>query len=92
MRGAPAQIRPELVDRMMDLYCDWRAESAAVQTAYERFRDAATADRTVAFAAYLAALDREESACASYAEQIRVVESHCDGAGARVRLHDSHRR
>ena len=90
--AAGPQIRPELVDRMIDLYCDWRSESAAVEAAYQRFSDAAGSERAVAFAAYMAALDREESACASYAEQIRVIESRCAGAGTRVRLQDIPRR
>ena len=85
-------IHPALIDQMMDLYCDWRSESAAVQSAYDRFTGADAADRSVAFAAYVAALDREESACASYAQQIRVIESRCAGAGTRGRLHDVRRR
>jgi hypothetical protein len=78
-----AEIRPDLVDRMIELYCDWRTESAAVQSAYERFRDASASDRAAAFAAYTAALDREESACESYADQVHLIEARC--AAARVR-------
>ena len=54
--GARAQIRPELVDEMIDLYCDWRTASAEVQAAYDRFCDAPPSDRLLAFAAYTAAL------------------------------------
>jgi hypothetical protein len=72
-----AEIRPDLVDRMIELYCDWRTESAAVQSAYERFLDASAPDRATAFAAYAAALDREESACESYANQVRLIEARC---------------
>jgi len=76
-----ATVCPELVDRLIELYCDWRTECAHVQAAYERFADAEPADSTLAFAAYAAALDREESACESYAAQIRLIESWCTGPG-----------
>jgi hypothetical protein len=86
--GAQAQIRPELVDEMIDLYCDWRTASAEVQAAYDRFCDASHSDRVLAFAAYTAALDREQIACDSYAAQIRVIEARCTEPGAIVRLRD----
>ena len=53
----------------------------SVQAAYERFSDAEPDDRTLTFAAYAAALDREESACESYAAQIRLVQRSCAGSG-----------
>lgn len=68
-------VEDVLVDRMIDLYCDWRTACAEVRTAYERFCQAHASDRALAFAAYSAALDREESACEDYAEQIQVIES-----------------
>jgi hypothetical protein len=75
---------------MIELYCDWRTGCIEVQSAYERFRDASSWDRAAAFAAYTAALDREQSACESYAEQIRLIESRCTVAG--VRPHGVRRR
>jgi hypothetical protein len=75
-------IRPDLVDRMIELYCDWRTACAEVQAAYDRFCEARGSDRAVAFAAYAAALDREESACDYYAGHIRVIESRCTDTGA----------
>ncbi|HTP23006.1 MAG TPA: hypothetical protein VMJ65_25585 [Solirubrobacteraceae bacterium] len=77
-----SEIRPELVDRMIELYCDWRTACWDVRAAYERFLDAAPADRAVAFAAYGAALDREESACESYAAQVRAIQSRFAGTPA----------
>lgn len=77
-----ASVCPELVDRLIELYCDWRTECAHVQAAYERFADAEPADSTLAFAAYAAALDREESACESYAAQIRLIQSWCPCYGS----------
>lgn len=72
-----AHIRPALVDRMIELYCDWRTECAAVQAAYERFLDASRPDRADAFAAYVAALDQEQSACEFYAQQVRLIQLRC---------------
>jgi hypothetical protein len=77
MNTMGAQVRPDLVDRMIEMYCDWRTECEAVQAAYDRFLDASSSDRAAAFAAYNAALDCEQSACEAYAAQIRVVESYC---------------
>lgn len=84
MNAVEAQIESELVDRLMDLYCDWRTECAEVQRAYDRFSHASPSDRDAAFAAYTAALDREESACASYAAQVRLLESRLGAASARA--------
>jgi hypothetical protein len=69
-------VPTELVDEMIELYCGWRIGCAQVRAAYERLCDAPASDRTVAFAAYIAALDREQSACEDYSEQIRAIESH----------------
>lgn len=71
---AAADICPELVDRLIELYCDWRTGCAVVRAAYARFAQAGGPDRAAAFAAYSAALDREEDACASYAAQIRLLQ------------------
>ena len=66
-------VAPDVVDQLMDLYCDWREECHAVHVAYERFAAASGRERPLAFAAYEAALDREEAACMEYAAQICVV-------------------
>ena len=82
------EIRPDLVDRLIELYCDWRTACWDVRAAYEWFLDAPAPDRTVAFAAYTAALDREESACESYAAHIQAIQSRDSHAAARA--HRSH--
>lgn len=74
-----SEIRPELVDRMIELYCDWRTECGQVEATYERFLQASAPDRAAAFAAYGAALDQEQCACESYADQVRLIESHFAG-------------
>lgn len=78
-RDSATEIRPDLVDQMIEFYCDWRTNCSEVQAAYERFSIAPASDRSVAFAAYVAALDREHSACDAYAAQIRLITSCCAG-------------
>ena len=76
------EIRTDLVDRLMELYCDWRTRCWDVRNAYDQFLDASAPDRAVAYAAYTAALDQEESACESYAGHIRAIQSRYPDAGA----------
>ncbi len=83
-KAVSAQVRPELVDHLIELYCDWRTGCADVQASYERFSRASTCERAAAFEAYAAALDREEAACEAYAAQIGVVESDCAQARSRA--------
>ena len=78
MGHAPSvEIRPDLVDRMIDSYCDWRTGCAEVHAAYDRFCRAAPGDRALAFAAFAAALDREQCACESYAAHVRLLQALC---------------
>jgi hypothetical protein len=70
-------VHPDLVDRMIELYCDWRTDCAEVRVAYGRFLEASVSDRPVAFAAYMAALDREQCACEDYEAQVRQISSAC---------------
>jgi hypothetical protein len=79
------EIRADLVDRMIELYCDWRTASWDVRAAYDRYLEAPGPDRAVAFAAYTAALDREESACEAYAAQIRAIQSRYSDAAVNAR-------
>ena len=60
-----------LADALIDLYVAWREECSAVQLAYEQWRVASNYNREAAFAAYNAALDREERASDMYAARIR---------------------
>jgi hypothetical protein len=68
MRAVDSQIRPDLIDTMMDIYCEWRTECKEVQAAYQRLSRADASDRP-------AALDREESACRAYAAFIHLLTS-----------------
>jgi hypothetical protein len=69
-KSLDAQVRPDVIDRLIELYCDWREECAVVHAAYERFSSAAADSRALAFAAYTAALDREAAASRSYEHQV----------------------
>ena len=51
-----ADVAPEIVDRLMDFYRDWREPCLKMHGAHERFKVAAPADRDLACAAYDAAL------------------------------------
>lgn len=65
------RARDKLIDRVMDAYVDWRQESAQAGFAYGRWSMAGSIDPGDTFAAYAAALDREELAAISYAQVIR---------------------
>jgi hypothetical protein len=62
------------LDDAVYAYVDWREECTAVWYAYRRWEEASTADAALAFGAYTAALDREESAAKVYAELMRRVD------------------
>ncbi len=55
-----------IIDAMMDRYVSWREACAAVEKSYRDWLSARSEDRAAAFAAYSAALDREERAAAEY--------------------------
>jgi hypothetical protein len=77
----------ELIEAAMDAYVDWRQQSAGVYAAYRRWSVANSTDAALAFAAYVAALDREERASRSYAEALwrsgRVLEGDVGRAALR---------
>jgi hypothetical protein len=64
------RARTRLVDDVIDAYVDWREECHYVRDAYRRWSRAPRADAMLAFAAYAAALDREERASAYYAGRL----------------------
>jgi hypothetical protein len=78
--NAPPQ--PELIDRLMDMYVEWREECAALWEAYARWRAAPPADRARAFASHRAALDREEWAAHVYADLVGRIAPPCHGQPA----------
>lgn len=75
--------RPDPIDVVMEIYGDWRNASATLEEAYRRWSSAPEPDRGLAFAAYRAALDREECASIVYADQCARVRTHLEAAGSR---------
>jgi hypothetical protein len=69
-----ADVRTELIDDLMEAYVEWREECAGLVHAYERWASVPATDRDLAFAAYKAALDREQQASAVYSNRIDRVE------------------
>jgi hypothetical protein len=65
--------RRSVLDEALDAYVDWREECIAVSEAYAGWTAAAATDADLAFAVYVAALDREERASQVYGSTIRRV-------------------
>ncbi len=65
-----AQVQPELVDRLIELYCDWRTACSEVRAGYELFVAAPAEERDLAYAVYGAALDREQAVADEYARAL----------------------
>ena len=59
-------VREQLVDEAFARYLDWLAECEAVEAAYGTWSRARRVDAALSFAAYGAALYREERAAAAY--------------------------
>jgi hypothetical protein len=74
-----SKTRPDPVDVLMEIYVDWREESAALEEAYRRWSTAPEHDRPLAFAAYKAALDREEWASVVYGNHYERARTHLGG-------------
>ena len=62
MRASLRRLR----DEILDLYLAWREEAAAVADAYALWADATAGEKPARFAAFTAAIDREEAAARSY--------------------------
>jgi hypothetical protein len=86
-RQCDQSLREQLIDEAFARYLDWLAESEAVNAAYGVWSRAARTDGALPFAAYGAALDREERAATMYRSVIDQVEQLFGGedllAGAR---------
>jgi hypothetical protein len=77
---ALAEPVAHLVDEMLACYVDWREDATAAADAYGRWSGAPPSEIACRFAAYLAALDQEESAATRYALAVRDLERslRCD--------------
>ncbi|MBV8573870.1 MAG: hypothetical protein JOZ58_02365 [Acetobacteraceae bacterium] len=65
--AAPVSAIEGLVDELLAYYIDWRQDAAAVKHAYRQWCATSGADEPLQFAAYMAALDREQSSADRYA-------------------------
>jgi hypothetical protein len=65
-QGRPAGRSPWLESEFVECYARWREESTGVRLAYDRWREAERDIEPLAYAAYLAALDRESRAADEY--------------------------
>ncbi|MBV9366059.1 MAG: hypothetical protein JOY89_17625 [Solirubrobacterales bacterium] len=85
MKRSPVAAPPSsiLIDAVLDAYVAWPEENAAVEAAYRHWLGAGREDRALAFAAYSAALDREEYAAAEYQRLIERAEGHVPVNGVR---------
>jgi hypothetical protein len=63
-----------LVDEMLACYVDWREDARSAADAYRRWSCATTAEESIRFAAYRAALEQEESAARRYGLAVTGVE------------------
>jgi hypothetical protein len=71
-RTSSASLERAMDDALL-AYVDWREESAAVWHAYAGWENRAAEDKVWAYAAYLAALDREEAAANDYRRLVELV-------------------
>jgi hypothetical protein len=58
------------IDELLQCYVSWREECHGVRLAYRRWADSAPAEGRLAYAGYVAALDREERAAQAYADHL----------------------
>jgi predicted aminopeptidase len=87
-RILPVRLRPDrderlrrknaLIDEAMERYVEWREECAAVYDAYANWTNAPMEETDLPFAAYSAALDREQSAATVYGRALRRLERSLD--------------
>lgn len=58
------------IDELLEHYIFWREECYAIQLAYQSWADSSLGERRLAYAGYVAALDREERAARTYAGNV----------------------
>ena len=80
-RGLMQVARDQLADRAFRHYLEWRDETSTLERAYDNWVRAARDERAFAFAAYMAALDREEHAASCYEAAIFEAERLLYGGG-----------
>jgi hypothetical protein len=66
-------LDPWTIDALLERYVDWREQCIEARKTYRRWLDCARDQRGLAYAGYVAALDREEQAAHAYADQVKRV-------------------
>jgi hypothetical protein len=66
-------IDPWTIDALLERYVHWREQCTEVRETYRQWLDCARDRRRLAYAGYLAALDREEQAARAYADRVERV-------------------
>jgi hypothetical protein len=75
--GSDHAVAWRSIDVLLERYVAWREHSAVVRQAYHHWDRSDGEDRALAYAGYVAALDREEHAARGYAAQIERVAQLC---------------
>jgi hypothetical protein len=65
------------LDELLASYVDWREECHTVRLAYQRWTSDDRGEHRLAYAGYVAALDREERAASAYADHVDRVRRVC---------------
>jgi hypothetical protein len=68
--GSDTAVGRWAIDELLECYVSWREECHGVRLAYRRWIDSERAEGRLAYAGYVAALDREERAARAYAGHI----------------------
>jgi hypothetical protein len=68
--GSDTALGRWAVDDLLEGYVSWREECQAVRLAYQRWVNSTRAEGRLAYAGYVAALDREEHAARAYARHL----------------------
>jgi hypothetical protein len=76
--GSDTAVGRRAVDEVLECYLSWSEECHAVRLAYQRWVDSAQAEGRLGYAAYVAALDREDRAARIYADHMERFRSISD--------------
>ena len=79
--------RKRFIDRVFDAYFSWREACLHVSHAYTRWTSETGIGGTLAYAAYLAALDREQTAAETYGRLVRQAGRLVSGHGSDASSH-----
>jgi hypothetical protein len=63
-------VHRSAIDELLERYVSWREACQSVWLAYERWIGSDRGEHGLAYAGYVAALDREERAAGTYADHI----------------------